>query len=175
MKKIITLLLIISLILGCSKSSSVSKVEEYLAKYNNLDREVLTELENVIAEKDLNDYLKDKYYEVMIRQYQDLTYKIEEEIYEGSKATIKVLVKVSDLYTAQKDAEDYKNNHIEEFYIDGEYSYDLFLDYQLDKMLNSTKRKEYMIIFNLIKQDKDWVLLDLTEDDLEKIHGIYGG
>ena len=90
----------------------------------------------------------------MIKQYKDLSYKISNETYNGDEANVNANIRVYDLYTAQKDAEEYKNNHRNEF-IDNDRNYDAnkFLDYKLEEMKKTTKTIEYTINFKIIKKD----------------------
>ena len=48
------------------------------------------------------------------------------------------------------------------------------MDYKLDKMKNVKETVEYTIEFNVSKDDKgNYKVVDLSTDDLEKIHGIF--
>ena len=54
------------------------------------------------------------------------------------------------------------------------FSNDLFMNYKLDKMKKTTDTVEYNIIFNVTKDDKgNYKVTDLSNSDLEKIHGVY--
>ncbi len=176
MKKIIVFLVTLSMVVGCAcaKMSASDAVKEYLDKYNNQNANVLTELENLIQEENLNEEQGKKYKELMLKQYKDLSYKIEEETYNGDEATVKTKITVYDLYSVQKEAEEYKNSNRDEF-IDKDRNYDAdkFLDYKLEQMQNTTKTIEYTIDFKVVKKDGKWVLDTVSTESLEKIHGIY--
>ena len=65
---------------GCSmldiSNTPTKKVEEYLNKYQILDKEVLDQLDSVIDKKTkLNDENKKEYRELIKKQYKDLQYK----------------------------------------------------------------------------------------------------
>ena len=48
------------------------------------------------------------------------------------------------------------------------------MNYKLDKMKKTTDTVEYNIIFNVTKDDKgNYKVIDLSNSDLEKIHGVY--
>ena len=48
------------------------------------------------------------------------------------------------------------------------------MDYRLEQMQDITDTVEYTISFNLTKDDSgNWQINELSQDDLEKIHGIY--
>ncbi len=176
MKKIGLFLITILMVAGCacSKSSASDAVKEYLNKYKNQEEVVLTQLEDLVTEEELNDTLGEKYKEVMKKQYKDLSYKIVEENYNGDEATVKTKITVYDLYSVQREAEEYQNNHRQEFIDeDGNYDKDKFLDYKLEEMKKTTKTIDYTIDFKVIKKEGVWTLDTLSTEDLEKIHGIY--
>ena len=107
-------------------------------------------------------------------QYQDLKYEIVSEKYDGDNATVEAKITVYDLYKVQKDANNYLTNNGDEFKENGVYSNDLFMNYKLDKMKKVTDTIDYNIIFNVIKDDKgNYKVNDLSNSDLEKIHGVY--
>ena len=156
MKKLIIILLTLSLVVGCacSVTKASDAVKEYIGKYNNEDEEVLTELERVVEEEDLNEKQKEKYKEVLLKQYKDIRYKIVSETYNGDEATVATKITVYDLYKVQKEAEDYKNNHKDEFIDkDGNYDKDAFLDYKLEQMQKNTKTIDYTIEFKVRKKN----------------------
>lgn len=176
MKKTAILLLLLCLTVGCTLISDKASdpVKEYLQKYNNHDAEIEVELESLIKNENLTDEQGEKYKEIMKKQYDDLKYEVEEEIYNGEEATVKTKITVYDLYTAQMEAENYKMEHTEEFLNqDGTYNPDIFLNYKLEKMKKQADRKEYEIDFKVIKKDGKWTLETVSTKDLEKIHGIY--
>ena len=48
------------------------------------------------------------------------------------------------------------------------------MDYKLDQMQKNNDTVEYTINFNLTKDDNgNWQITELSQEDLEKIHGIY--
>ena len=50
---------------------------------------------------------------------------------------------------------------------------DKFLDYKLDLLEEVEDRKTYTVEFTLTKEEKDWVLDDLSNENISKIHGLY--
>lgn len=175
MKKIIVILMFLSMLVACGiKNKASDAVKEYLNKYNNQQEVVLKELESVIEKEKYTDTQKKVYKEVMIKQYKDLQYKIADENYNGDEATVKVKLTVYDLYNAQKEAEKYKNDNREYFKNqDGNYDASKFLDYKLEQMKKTTKTIDYTIDFKVHKKDGVWTLDTISEESLEKIHGIY--
>ena len=161
---------------SCMQMTARSRVEEFLDQYRNLSANVLGDLDEVVdAEADLNEEQKEKYRDVLKKQYSDLEYEIINENYDGDTAVVETKITVYDLYKAQKDATEYLNEHSEEFY-DENNNYDLskFLDYKLDLMQKNTDTISYTINFNVEKnEDGVWQVSDVSQSDLEKIHGIY--
>lgn len=175
MKKGIIIISILLLTIGCTFMNTPSKsVEELFKKYQALDDEVLNDLEfvsegiNLITEKQ-----KDTYTKIMKMQYSDIKYEILDEDINGDEAVVKVKINVYDMYKVQKEANQYKLSHNEEFIIDNKYDEEKFINYKLDKMLNNSERVEYTINIKLDKEDDEWIIDTLDKDTLEKIHGTY--
>lgn len=176
MKKIMVFLFTLCMMVGCActKDKASDAVKEYLNKYNNQSEIVLNELDDVIYKENLNEEQGGKYKEIMTKQYKDLDYKIVDENYNGDEANVKTKITVYDLYNAQKEAEEYKSSHRDEF-LDKDRNYDAekFLNYKLEQMQKNTKTIEYTIDFKVVKKDGKWVLDTVSTESLEKIHGIY--
>lgn len=179
MKKVYKLLLVVGICLvlagcGCMKKTAKGAVQDYLNQYKNLSSNVISSMDDVVNDENLTDSQKEKYRDILKRQYQDLKYEIVNEKYDGDNATVEVKITVYDLYKVQKDANNYLTNNGDEFKENGVYSNDLFMNYKLDKMKKVTDTIDYNIIFNVIKDDKgNYKVNDLSNSDLEKIHGVY--
>lgn len=176
MKKIFILLISIFLITSCNDmmNTPTRRVEEYLGKYQILDSSVLTELDNVVDDSDYSDDYKEKYKELMIKQYQNLSYKIKNEQTNGDTASVIVELEVFDYNNALEEAEDYINEHHKEFESDDKESSEEKIDhYKINAMKEVTDKASYTINFSLVKDNKKWVLEKITDSDLEKIHGLY--
>jgi len=160
---------------GCSVNSSATKaVENYLDRYRNHDQVVLNELDKYIDNEELTDAQKDIYKDIMKKQYRSLKYTITDEKYDGDNAIITVKITVYDLYKTQNIAENYLIENTTEFYDeDNVYDKTLYLDYKLNLMRSTTETVEYTIDIKLEKQDNTWGIVQLSDTDLEKIHGIY--
>ena len=176
MKKILVLLISIFLITGCNDmmNTPTRRLEEYLGKYQILDSSVLTELDNVVDNSDYSDDYKEEYKELMIKQYQNLSYKIKNEQTDGDAANVIVELEVFDYNNALTEAEDYIDEHPSEFESDdNETSEEKIEHYKINTMKEVTDKASYTINFSLVKDNKKWVLEKITDSDLEKIHGLY--
>ncbi len=181
MKKILKVMLVMVFAItlaGCScmQKSAKDRVEEFLDQYRNLSANVLGDLDEVVeTETDLSEEQKDSYRDVLKKQYSDLKYEITNEEYDGDTAVVEAKITVYDLYKAQRDATEYLNEHRDEFNDEeGNYDSSKFMDYRLEQMQKTTDIVEYTITFNLTKDDDDnWQITELSQEDLEKIHGIY--
>lgn len=179
MKKIlliIPLFTILFLTSGCDKmmNTPTKRVEEFLGKYQVLDSSVLTNLDEVVDDSTYSEDLKKDYKDLMHKQYQNLSYKIKNEDVDGDRARVIVEIEVFDYEDAIDDADDYIKEHPEEF--EGENglsSKEKQDEYRLKAMKATTDKANYTIDFNLVKDDKKWVLEQISDIDLQKIHGLY--
>ncbi len=180
MKKLFLVFAFLLVLVGCScdfnMNTPTKKTEEFLMRYKNLDEGVLSDLELSSEASGLTTTEhKDKYIDVMKRQYQDMTYEVTGENIDGDTASVEVKIKVYDLYKARKDAENYIDEHEEEFYADDTTNRDLLKvnKYILDELYKADEYVEYTITINLIKEDNKWVVEDLDTITKEKLHGTY--
>ena len=149
--------------MGCGKKSASDEVIFFLEQYKKMNVSVINSLENDLAKEEWSDEQKERYRNVIKRQYKDMEYEIVHERYDSDLAFIDVKIKVYDYYKAQENI-DYYN-------IDNGMS---LLDYKINAMANTNDRIEYLIVFKLEKDTKgDYKIIDLDNSDIEKIHGIY--
>lgn len=187
------------LVAGCSNTMNTptSKVEEFLGKYQSMDSDVATQLDQVISDDDtMNDDQKEKYRALMEKQYQNLSYKINNEEIDGDNATVDVEIEVLDYATTINKAKEYYDEHkdeIEEEYNQKQSDNDnvvedategveeaveessSYIDYKIKELEAVTDTTTYTITFYLTKEDGDWELQDISDLDLQKIHGLYEG
>ena len=170
---IILCLVLIMLMTGCSKNAKMA-VESYLDKYNSLDPEVVSDIDRVVDMETMNEENKQTYLALFKKQYMDLQYEILAEEYAGDEAVINVKVSVYDFYKVQKESSYYLANHADEFNDEnGVYDAEKYINYKLDKMKMTTDRVEYTIDFYVVRNNNKWEVSNLSNSDLEKIHGIY--
>lgn len=176
MKKILAIILLSFLLLGCSKNSSASlEVKKYLDNYRNLSKNVTSNLDKVIDENDeFNTDNKKMYKKLLLKQYKNLKYTILTEDYDDDKALITVNIEVYDLNKSEEEAENYLAKNLKEFYNDkNEFDNTKYINYKLKLIYDSSSKVNYNIVFLLKQKNNEWVLEQPTDEDLEKIHGIY--
>lgn len=175
MKKI--LLLIISMFfIGCDdlNNTPTRQVEMFFNKYQTLDKEVLDDLNDVVAiESAFNTEQREKYREIVKSNYQKLMYKVKDEEINGTSAVVTVEIEVVDYSSIVRDANKYLEEHEEEFMVDNVYDEDKFTDYKLDKLKDAKSMVKYTLKLNLTKVNNNWVLDELDSTDIEKINGMY--
>ena len=177
MKKKILLFSICLLLLlttACSLGDTpTSAVERLLARYNNQDEAILVELDDYINDNNLTDDQNTKYKDVYTRQFKDMKYEIKEELIDGDTAIVTAQITVYDYYTADKEAQAYLSDNMDEFMTNGEYDEALYVDYKLKQFESTDKTVDYTIEFSLTKVNNNWEVNELTNEQLEKIHGVY--
>ena len=198
-KIVVSAFILLLVIVGCSNNMSTptNKVEEFLGKYQSMDEDVLKQLDQVIKDDDtMNDDQKDKYKALMEKQYQNLSYKIENEDIQGDSATVDVEIEVLDYATTASKAQEYYNEHkeeIEEKYKDKKEDNDnsledagddvlqaveesaAYINYKLEELETANDTVTYDMTFYLTKEDGEWILQDISDLDRKKLHGLYEG
>lgn len=178
MKKLALLFMSIFLLTGCTSlmNTPTDKVEEYLDKYKTVDNEIVDQLEKVVDEVGtMNRDNKDKYKELMKKQYQNLSYKIKDETIDGDKATVETEIEVYDYKTSMDISDRYLSEHNDEFLKeDKTVDNDKFMTYKLEALEKVKDKVTYTINFSLTK-DKDgkWKLDEISDTDRLKLHGLY--
>lgn len=178
MKKIIGLLICVFLISGCEMldvgNTPTKKVEEYLNKFQILDKDVLDELDSVIDSKiTLNDEIRNEYRDLIKKQYKDMQYTIKEERQNGDDAIVTVEIIVRDFTKIINEAEIYRRGHIEEFYENEVYVDNLYKKYLLDKLKDAKDKVTYTIDFNVHNENGKWKVESISNEIEDKILGIY--
>lgn len=177
MKKIL-LGIFITFLSACSlmgTNTPKERVKELLDKYKNQDTSIITQLEETISGEYKGEY-KDRYKELMLNQYKNMEYKITDEIIDGNTAVVTADVTVYNYGSMIDNANEYLKEHEQEFYKDEEkkeIDNDKFLDYKLDQLEQVEDRKTYTIEFTLTKDNNEWKLDDLSNENISKLHGIY--
>lgn len=174
MKKLIILISIVFLT-GCTDimNTPSSKVEEFLGKYQTMDTSIVKELDNTIEEMSASDNYKKEYKSLLLKQYQNLSYKIKDEKIDNNTANVEVEIEVFDYYnTLERVKEDIDKNS-DDFKDDNDKSSkEKIEEYKIKKLKATTNKTKYQIIFTLTKKDGKWTLDKLSDDDIKKIHGL---
>lgn len=178
MKKIF-LAVIVSLFMltGCNNlmNTPTKKVELLLGKYQKLDDEVLTQLgDSLLSDTVLTKEEKEKYKDLLERQYKNLTYTVKNEAIDGKTAMVEVEIEVYDYNKAITSSEEYLLNNQNEFQDEtGSVNTVKYNDYKLNEIEKMKDRITYTINFTLSKIDEEWMVDDLTDTERQKIHGLY--
>ena len=110
----------------------------------------------------------------MKKHYQSIQYDIKDEKINGDQAEVRVEVEVIDYSKILQDADNYLEDHRDEFLDkDGEYSETKYMNYRLEKLKEAKETVKYNMIFHLTKKDKIWQMDALTKEQEQKIHGMY--
>lgn len=181
MKKMCCFLLSLIFLTGCGCENGMllntptKKVEMFLANYQTLDEDVLDQLDDVIDnEENFTDEQKDTYRNIMKKHYKDITYEIKDEKVDGDSAVVSTEIEVTDYSKIITEANTYKIEHPEEFENEaGEYDETLFMDYRLDKLKEAKDTVKYTLDFTLTKVEAEWKLDSLTDEQENKLHGLY--
>lgn len=175
MRKLLVIVTLLFFITGCTSNTASGAVKDYLNSYKNLDTGVLDDLETQVESLELNDDQREKYRDILEKQYKDISYDIEKEQKEDDITYVTANIKVYDLYKTQSDASVYLADHMSEFYDEtGKYDTSKYMDYKLEKMKDTTNKVEYTITFTVTKNENgDYVVTQPSATDLDKIHGVY--
>ncbi len=163
---------------GCGTdmgNTPTKKVEAFLNNYQTLNDDVLEDLDTTLTnDTTLNEEERQKYHDFMEKHYQDLKYEIKDEKIDGDTATVEAEVTVKSYAHAIDEAENYKSENEDKFQSeDGNYDASLFNSYRLEELEKVTDTETYTITFNLTKEQDEWKLEDLSDEDLNKINGLY--
>ena len=178
MKKVLlSLFIALFLLTGCDKlmNTPTKKVELLLSKYQKLDDDVLTQLgDSLLSDTVLTKEEKEKYQELLKKQYKNLTYTVKNEAIDGKTAVVEVEIEVYDYNKAITNSEEYLLNNQSEFQDEtGNINTVMYNDYKLGEIEKMKDRVTYTINFTLSKVDEEWMVDDLTDTERQKIHGLY--
>lgn len=168
MKKILSILVFLFLLVGCSLSNTpTSKVEDLLSKYQMLDSDIKNGIDSVLEGESLTEDQRNRYRKLIENQYKNLSYEVKDETIDGNTATITVEIEVLD----------YKKsiNETNEYYL-GATGYTTY-EYNDTKLSNLEKVKDkvtYTIDFDVVKDnDGNWKISSLSNETIKKIQGMY--
>ena len=164
-RKIILFALPFLFLVGCSMANTpTSKVEALFNKYQTLDKDINSGIENILDEQNLSESHKSRYRDILEKQYKNLTYQIKEEIIDGNDATVVAQIEVSDFKKA-----------ISDLYFDSAiYTKETYDEEKLNRLEQTKEKITYTLELKLTKKsDEEWELNALTNEDIKKIQGMY--
>ena len=164
-KKIFILSVILLLLVACGMANTpTSKVEELLMKYQKVDSDIISGINEIIDNENFTEDHADRYRELLKKQYQNLTYEIKNEIIDGSKATVTVQIEVIDYKAAIGDLT----------FDSTIYTKETYDEEKLKRLENSDNRVVYTLDLTLTKnEDGIWHLDALTNEQIKKLQGMY--
>lgn len=168
MKKIVSLFIFLLLLVGCSLSNSpTSRVEDLLNKYQTLDSDISSGINDILKEENLNESQKDRYRKVIEKQYRSLTYQIKDERIDGDTAIISTEIEVMDYKKVINETNSYYQSI-------NDYTVEDYNDTKLDKLEKAKNKVKYTIDFE-VRKDKNgnWKLSSLSNETIKKIQGMY--
>lgn len=178
MKKILVVLcaLLLFISFGCSMNDNKpdEAVETFFEKYRAKDDDIITQLKDTIENEDLNDDSKDKYQDLMEKQYDQFAYVIKDTKEEDNNATVTVELTVLNYRSAVLEAEEELKSNPEKFNDEeGKFDSKKYMDYKIEKMSDVTDTTTHTIDLSLTKENGMWKVNQLSGDDISKLHGLY--
>lgn len=145
-------------------NTPTSKVEELFLKYQKLDDDVSTNIEEVLNEQNLSETQKERYRKVLEDQYKNISYQIKEEIIDGNTSTVVVEIEVTDLKKAINDL----------IFDSNIYTKETYDEEKLNRLEKAKDKVKYTLELTLTKDTNDkWKLNALTNEEISKIQGMY--
>ena len=168
MKKIISIFIFLLLLVGCSLSNTpTAQVEDLLSKYQMLDEDIKSGINDVVSGEALTTNQQDRYRKLIEKQYKNLAYEIKNEEIDGDTATITVEIEVMD----------YKKivNETNDSYLGrNDYTVEEYNDTKLNNLEEAKDKVTYTIDFDVMKdKNGNWYLPSLTNEMIKKIQGMY--
>ena len=144
---------IISLTACHLANTPTSIVEDYLTKYQKLDKEVEKEINDVVENSTVDDSEKERYKKIIKKDDKNLTYKIKDEKIDGNLATVEVQIEVLDYKKIVNNSD---------------------ITTRIDDLEKASETINYTINFELSKDDSgNWILNPPSSSDIKKIQGMY--
>ncbi len=170
--------------IGCGSIKDLSntptrKVEAYLNKYQIADdsifKDIYDDVMDIFNTTDLSEGEKIRYEKMMKKNYGDMTYEVKDERIDGDNAIVTAEINVKDLAKVKENADEYLEDHKEEFQDEnGILNDSLFHNYLFEHWDSDSEIITYTIDFTLYKnEDGKWKLDSLTKEQKQKLHGTY--
>ena len=145
-------------------NTPTSKVEALFNKYQTLDKEITSGIEDILNEQNLSESHKERYKNILEKQYKNLTYQIKEEKIDGQTAIVTTQIEVTDF-----------KNVISGLYFDSAiYTKETYDEEKLNRLEQAKNKITYTLELKLTKKNnQEWELNALTNEDIKKIQGMY--
>ena len=175
MKKNIIFILVsfILFLSGCMANTPSNVVKKMFVNYQKTSDNIMGELNDYVNSLTSDNNMIESYKKVFIHQYEDLKYEIKDETIDGDHAVVEVQIEVYDYYKVNNNVNNYLASNPEELNNNGFLDNKKVLEYRISELNKTKDRVSYTSNINLTKSDKDWSIDNLTNEDLEKIHGTY--
>ena len=164
-KKLFIWLLPLLFLVGCEMGNTpTAKVEDLFMKYQKLDNDIDVGINEVLVDQSMSEAQKERYREILEKQYKNLSYEVLEELVDGDNATVMVEVEVIDYKRSINDL-------VFDNTVQTKEQYD---DEKLNRLENAKDKVTYTLELGLTKDEEGmWRLNALTNEDIKKIQGMY--
>lgn len=170
MKKIIFFTIIsLSFLTGCSlmMNTPTKKVEELLAKYQAVDEDVKADINSTVNSQTLTATQQTNYYNIIEKQFKNLTWTVKDETVDGDTAIVKVEIEVVD-YKKVLDALD------QEYANRTDWTDTQYTDEKINRLNAANEKIKYTLEINVSKDGSgSWTTPTLTDTGKKKILGMY--
>ena len=170
MKKVLFFMIIsLSFLSGCSlmMNTPTKKVEELLAKYQSVDDDVKTDINSTVNSQTLTATQQTNYYNIIEKQFKNLTYTVKDEKVDGDTAKVEVEIEVVD-YKKVLDALD------QEYANRTDWTDIQYTDEKINRLNDANEKVKYTLEINVTKDESgSWTEPSLTDTDRKKILGMY--
>lgn len=145
-------------------NNPTSKVDALMMKYQKVDDDIMEGIERVLDEQNFTADHRDRYKELLVNQYKNLSYEVKDELIDGDNATVITSIEVVD----------YKKSISDLNFDSSIFTKETFDEEKLYRLEQATDKVTYTIEFTLTKNDNgEWNIDALTNEQIKKIQGMY--